>query len=56
MPELCWTSRTCCGRRPGLCWKDIVLNVIDCVLMLASRHLDFGVIIELGADFWVCLG
>lgn len=29
------------------------MDIVDCVLMLTSSHLGFGVIIGLGIDFWV---
>lgn len=51
--------RAYCSRITVLLWGHIVLAVIDFVIMLASRHLGCGLIINLGADIfsslcWVC--
>lgn len=34
--------RACCRRIPGLWWCPIALALVDCVLVLASRHLGLG--------------
>jgi hypothetical protein len=40
--------RACCSGIAELWWGHIVLAVVDCVFILASRHLGLG---QLGADF-----
>jgi hypothetical protein len=44
------TFKTCCSRRAGFWWHQVSLAVVDCVLMLASSLLGFGVVLDLSAD------
>lgn len=32
-------ARACCSRLAGLSWSHTALVIVDCVLMLVSRHL-----------------